>query len=199
MSEPAKPARPGPLRNNVWPWLAAAGVLVILVVVLHARGRPWWCACGDPHPLSGDAQSSHNSQHLFDPYSLAHVLHGVLFCGLLAWAFPRWPAGWRLAGAVALEAGWELFENSEMIIQRFRTATLALGYQGDTIVNSLGDTVSAAAGFVLARRLGLRGSVLLYFAIEILLLVWIRDNLFLSGVMLVFPIEVLKQWQTGGE
>ncbi|MFQ5848688.1 MAG: DUF2585 family protein [Candidatus Methylomirabilales bacterium] len=168
---------------------------VFTAVQLHRQGRLWWCACGTLWLWSGDAWGPHNSQHLFDPYSFTHVLHGVVLCGLLAWGLPRLSAPWRLWLAVSLEGLWEVVENSEGIIQRYRAATIALGYQGDTVVNSLGDILTFGIGYVLARRLGFRGSLALVVVTEMVLLIWIRDSLLLDVVMLIHPIDAIKAWQ----
>jgi hypothetical protein len=172
-------------------------LLAAMVFQLHAQGRVWWCACGQLYPWAGDIWSSHNSQHWFDPYSFTHILHGVLFCGLLAWLLPRAPLGWRLTLAVALEASWEVLENSPLIIHRYREATIGLGYEGDSIANSMADILCCALGFALARRLGLRWSAVLFVVTELLLLFWVRDNLTLNVLMLTFPIQAVKAWQMG--
>jgi hypothetical protein len=184
-------------RATYWPWLATAAVLFTAVVLLRAEGRSWWCACGRAFLWTGEADGPHTSQHLLDPYSLTHVLHGVLLCGLFAWGLPRVPPSWRLVLAAGAEALWEVFENSAFVIQRYRTATAALGYQGDTVANSLGDILSCLAGFGLARRLGVRGSVVLAAVTEAVLLVWIRDSLLLNVVMLIHPIDGIRAWQAG--
>jgi hypothetical protein len=177
------------------PWLAIVLLLLVTAGQLRVQGRSWWCACGRPSPWSSDARGPHNSQHLLDPYSLTHVLHGVLLCGLLAWTVPRLRPAWRLVLALGIEALWEVFENSNFVINRYRAATMALGYQGDTIANSLGDILSCGIGFVLARRLGLWGSLVLLVVTEAVLLLWIRDSLLLNVVMLIHPIEAIKAWQ----
>jgi hypothetical protein len=172
-----------------------AVVLSVTAWQLHYQGRRWWCACGQPSLWSGDVRSQHNSQHLFDPYSFTHVLHGVVFFGVLTWVFPRlWPA-WRLCLALTLESLWEIVENSAFVIERYRSATAAIGYVGDSVANSLGDILSCAVGFLVARWLGFRGSVLLGLMLEALLLVWIRDNLTLNVVMLVYPVPDIRAWQ----
>jgi hypothetical protein len=181
-------------RARAAPALVIAGALVVHVAALRAEGRRWWCACGRPTPWVSDAWGPHNSQHLFDPYSFTHVLHGLLLCGLLAWAFPRLGWRWRLCLAVCAEVAWEMFENSQFVIDRYRAAA-ALGYEGDTVANSLGDVLSCAAGFLLARRLGVRGSVALFLATEAVLLLWVRDSLLLNVVMLIHPIDAIKAWQ----
>jgi hypothetical protein len=185
------------IRETYWPWLSTAAVLLTAVVLLHAEGRSWWCACGRTFLWTSEADGPHTSQHLLDPYSLTNVLHGMLLCGFLAWGLPRVPPAWRLVLAAGLEALWEVFENSAFVIQRYRTATAALGYQGDTVANSLGDILICLFGFLLARRLGWWGSVVLAVATEAVLLIWIRDSLLLSVLMLVQPRDAIKAWQLG--
>jgi len=157
----------------------------------------WWCACGSWAIWSGDAWGPHTSQHPFDPYSFTHVLHGLILCGLISWLAPRLPATWRFCLAVALEATWEVIENSNVVIDHYRTATAALGYRGDTVANSLGDILSCVVGYLLARRLGLWWSVALFVAVEVVLLFWIRDSLVLEVLMLFFSIHTIKRWQLG--
>jgi hypothetical protein len=171
-------------------------VLVVTVFQLRHQGRLWWCACGQPFPWSGDVHSSHSSQHLFDAYSFTHILHGVLLYWLLAWTLPRLPLAWRLWIALSLESLWEILENSPFVIERYRSGTASLGYEGDTIANSLGDILSCVLGFLLASRLGWRASVLLIVVTELVLLVWIKDNLILNVVMLIHPFDAIKAWQT---
>jgi hypothetical protein len=121
-----------------------------------------------------------------------------LFCGLLALVLPRLSALWRLAIAVSLEAFWEVVENGEFIIRRYREWTVAHGYYGDTILNSLGDILACGLGFVLALRLGFRRAVVVFVLTEAVLIVWIRDSLLLNILMLIFPIEAIKHWQQAG-
>jgi hypothetical protein len=125
------------------------------------------------------------------------VLHGFVFCGLLAWGLPRLAPVWRLSLAVTVEALWEVLENSDFVIRRYREATAALGYEGDTVVNSLGDIFACGLGFVIARRLGFRRSLALFVLTEVVLLVWIKDSLTLNVLMLIYPIDAIKAWQTG--
>jgi hypothetical protein len=179
------------------PWLAMAAVLVLTALELRHQGRRWWCACGRPTPWSGDAWGPHNSQHFLDPYSFTHVLHGLLFCGLLAWALPWVAPLRRLCLALGLACLWEVWENSAFVIERYRAATAALGYEGDTVANSMGDVLSCGVGFLLALRLGLWRSVALFLVTEAVLLLWIRDDLLLNVVMLIHPVRAIKAWQTG--
>lgn len=180
------------------PWLAVVAVLAGAAYQLRSQGRLWWCSCDYVLLWSGDAWSSDNSQHLLDPYSFTHVLHGFVFCGLLAFVVPRLPAAWRLLLAVLIEAVWEVVENSEFVIRRYREGTAALGYYGDTVVNSLADIVLCGLGFALARRLGFRRTVALFVATELVLAIWIRDNLSLNILMLIYPIDAIREWQAAG-
>ena len=177
--------------------LGVALVAAVAAVVLRLEGRLWLCACGRLLPWVGDAWSADTSQHLFDPYSFTHVLHGVVFCGLLAWGLPRVPLARRLLLAVAAEAAGEGGENTQLVIDRYREATAALGYTGDTVVNSLGDIAACALGFLVAARLGLARSVIFFLAVEAVLIVTIRDSLLLNVVMLIYPLEGIREWQTG--
>jgi len=175
-----------------------AVLAVAAVVALRLEGRSWWCACGRAVPVTMDAWSSHTSQHALDPYSLTHVSHGFLFfCAALLWLRSA-PGTWSFVAAVGVEIAWEVFENSTFVIDRYRTATAALGYTGDSVANSLGDIACCALGFALAARIGWRATLVTFAAIEILLLAWIRDSLLLDVTMLLYPIEAVKQWQLGG-
>lgn len=186
---------PGARREALLPGLSIAAIVALTAIQLHRQGRAVWCACGQLNLWAGDIWSLHNSQHVLDPYSFTHVLHGVLLCGILAWLWPRLPLVWRLTATVFLEAFWEIMENSRFIIQRYREATIGLGYEGDSIINSIADIVCCGIGFALARHLGWRRSVILFVVTELILLVWVRDNLTLNVLMLVYPIEAIKSWQ----
>lgn len=186
------------LRVKSWAalsWLAAVAVPGAAAYQLSRQGRLWWCSCGQFSLWAGDIWSSHNSQHVFDPYSFTHILHGFVFCGLLAWCAPRLSVTWRLSLAISLASLWEIIENSAFVIRRYREATLALNYQGDTILNSLGDILASALSFLLARYLGLYRSLVLFVITELVLLIWIKDSLILNIVMLIFPVEAIKAWQ----
>jgi hypothetical protein len=175
--------------------LAIGAALVATTLLLHAEGRFWICSCGYISVWAGQICSANNSQHFLDPYSFTHVLHGFLYLWLLALVAPRLAVVWQFWCAIALGSLWEIFENSDFIINRYRTETAALGYQGDTIVNSLGDILCCAAGFMIARRLGLRHSLIVFVLLEVLSLVWIRDSLLLEILMLIHPVGALKAWQ----
>lgn len=184
--------------KRVLPWFAIALVLVGAVLVLRVQGRLWVCSCNYLLLWSGDPWSSDNSQHLLDPYSFTHLLHGFLLCGLLALAVPMLSVAWRLWLALSIEAVWEVIENSEFVIRRYREETAALGYHGDTIVNSLGDLLVCGLGFLLAQRLGFRRAFVVFVLTEVTLAILIRDNLTLNVVMLIHPIEAIKEWQAAG-
>jgi hypothetical protein len=179
----------------MWALLAIAAVLGVTVLLLHREGRSWICSCGTLSIWSGQVCSANNSQQFLDPFSFTHVLHGFVYAFLLWRVLPRLTTAWNLCFAITLGSLWELFENSEFIINRYRTETAALGYHGDTIVNSLGDILCCAVGFMIARQLGFRRALVVFLAVELVLLVWIKDSLLLETVMLIHPIGVVKQWQ----
>ena len=169
--------------------------LVASAILLHLEGRLWICACGRLQVWAGKVCSSDNSQHFLDPYSFTHILHGFLFFWLIAWLAPRLESHWQLTLAITAEALWEVFENTNFIIDRYRSATAALGYNGDTVINSFGDILCCVVGFIIAQRLGLRRSLIVFAALELVLIVWIRDSLLLEILMLVFPVDAIKALQ----
>lgn len=175
--------------------MTAGVILLLMIVLLRAQGRMFLCACGYFDIWTSDTCSSNNSQQLFDPYSFTHVLHGFLFFWLITLLFRRLAASWQFWLALLLESSWEVFENTSFVINKYRSETAALGYQGDTVVNSLGDLTCAVAGFLVARRLGLRWSLLVFLLLEVALTLWIHDSLLLQILMLVRPVEAIKSWQ----
>jgi hypothetical protein len=183
-------------RTSTTPALALSAMLVICLAYLIWQGRVAWCACGQPTPISVKVESMHNSQHLFDAYSLSHMLHGLLFLGLF-WFVPKLSLQWKFVLATAIEIAWEMMENSPFVIDRYRAATASFGYSGDSIANSMADIVSYAAGFFLARWLGLWKSIVAFIGTELLMLWLMRDNLSLNVLMLLWPIDAVKTWQTG--
>ncbi len=184
--------------RGYWPVVVIVATFLVSAIVLHFESRLLICACGQVHVWSGQICSSDNSQHLFDPYSFTHVLHGFLFFWLMVLVFSRLRAGWQLALAVVLEVVWEIFENTNFIIDRYRSETAALGYNGDTIVNSYGDTLCCLAGFLIARQLGWRRSLIVFALLELILILWIRDSLLLEILMLIAPIDAIRGWQLCG-
>lgn len=178
-----------------WAGLAVTAIVAATTLIVRLEGRVWFCECGELLFVVASAWSSHTSQHLFDPYSLSHVQHGLVFYWALAWLLPRASWSTRLVAATAIEAGWEIVENTEFVVQRYRDATASFGYEGDSVVNVLGDVLSCVAGFALAGWIGATGSLALFAAIEVGLLLAIRDSLLMNVLMLFYPIESLKQWQ----
>lgn len=176
--------------------LFICGIIVMAATAtLRQMGRQWWCDCGSPVSWSWDIYSSHNSQHLVDPYSFTHVLHGVLFFGAFYFLRGRLSKSTRLMTAVIVESCWEILENSPMIIERYRAATISLDYYGDSVANSLSDIVACALGYLFASRVRWWWSLALVLVVELVLLVTIRDCLTLNVVMLLYPIEAIKEWQ----
>lgn len=182
---------------GIGPSLAVIGAILVATIVLRLMGRLWICSCGEVYLWVGDVQSSNNSQHVADPYTFTHLLHGVMLFWILLLVSRRIGPDWRFAIALSAEALWEIVENSTYVIERYRTATISLGYAGDTIVNSLGDIATCGMGFALARYLGVKRSIFLFVSIELLLLVWIRDGLILNVIMLLHPVEAILKWQSG--
>jgi hypothetical protein len=170
-------------------------VVVATAAILTAYGRGWWCPAGDLAPWSWQTAAVHNSQHLLDPYSFTHFEHGLCFFAGL-WLFARRrPVRLRFAIAVTIAAIWELVENSDFIIDRYRAQTVDVGYYGDSVLNSLADVGWCALGFALAARLRWGWSVAIVVATEAILAVTIRDNLLFNVVTLIHPIDALVRWQ----
>ena len=185
------------VRSNRTAVVVYALIIASAVTILYFQGRVWWCQVGDMSPWSWNIWSTHNSQHIIDPYSFTHVLHGVLEFWLIGLVFRRMPLAWRLALAIFIESSWEIAENSTMVIERYRSATISLDYFGDSIINSIADIVCCSTGFVIAYNLRFWKSLALFLTTEAILVFWIRDSLLINIVMLLFPIEAIKQWQIG--
>ena len=192
--ESAKPSSSN--SKNLWPVIGVLVTLLVTTLQLLNQGRLWWCACRG-FLWTSDAWGSRTSQTFLDPYSFTHILHGLMFCGLLALLVRGLSWRWRLFMAIAIESAWELIENTNAVIERYREATAALGYQGDTVVNSLGDIICCGIGFMIARKLGWRRSIVVFVATELVLLIWIRDSLLLEILTLIHPINAIKVWQLG--
>lgn len=182
---------------NRWPIVAAIVVTAVMAIVLCSQGRIWWCNLGDYSLYVNEAwNSSHTSQHLFDPYTFTHVLHGVMFFWFTGLLFAKLSNEWRFLIATIAETAWEVLENSSFIIEKYRENTASLDYFGDSIANSIGDVAASALGFWIAVKFGWWKSLIFFVFVEIVLLLWIRDGLLLNILMLVYPIEAIKTWQT---
>jgi hypothetical protein len=173
--------------------IAALAMAVAFAALLYLQGRPLWCKYG--LGLWTGAWDRCTSQHFLDPYTLSHVLHGIIFYGLL------WPLASKLSlrqrniTALGLEIAWELLENSAWVIERYRQQTAALDYFGDSVLNSVGDVLASVIGFCFASRFSWKVSVAVFIVFELGMLLMARDNLTLNVLMLFFPIEAIKQWQ----
>jgi hypothetical protein len=179
-----------------WVSVAAGAALTGLAGAAEfAMGRKLWGISGKPGIWSGDIWSSHNSQYMTDPYSFSHITHGVLWYGLLALVAKKLPLRARFVMAVALECAWEVFENTDLVIQRYRAATISLNYYGDSVMNSMCDILTAVLGFILAAILPTRVTLIGVIVLEIALALWIRDSLLLNVLMLIRPIEAIRTWQ----
>lgn len=181
--------------------LLALGVAASAALVLWLMGRNPICTCGFVKLWHGSANDSGTSQHLTDWYTPSHIIHGFIFYWLFRHVPARLgvplPAGLAFVLAMLVESGWEIAENTPMVIDRYRTATVALGYTGDSILNSMADIGSMATGYLFARLAPGGLTLALALAMELLTLVVIRDNLTLNVIMLTWPIEAIRQWQAG--
>ena len=188
-----------PTTARHWRSYAVAVVAIITVVASIELwlGRVPMCACGTIKLWHGVVQSAENSQHITDWYTFSHVIHGLAFYWLLWLVARRWPLGIRLIAATAIEGAWEVLENTPLIIDRYRAATIALDYYGDSIVNSTSDIAAMLLGFWIASRVPALASVAVAVAFEVIVALMIRDNLALNVIMLLYPIEAIKRWQGG--
>ena len=178
-------------------WLVAAALVALLAAILIGMGRPPICPCGTISLWHGTVQSNQNSQQISDWYSFSHVIHGFIFYGVLRWVLPHRPLWVPLAIAIGVEGAWEILENSPIIIDRYREVTMAFGYSGDSVLNSVSDTLFMVLGFVAASKMRWWVTVALAIVFELFTLWTIRDNLTLNVLMLVSPVEAIKEWQAG--
>ena len=181
------------LRAALW----ALVVLVVAAAILLAMGRNPICTCGVVDLWVGARDSPRTSQMLADWYSLSHVVHGLLFYAALWVVARRWPVQWRFLAALLIESAWEMIENTPLVIDRYRETTAALGYSGDSVINSMSDILMMCVGFLAARRLPVWTSIALLVVLEVVPLFVIRDNLALNILNLLAPNAAVDAWQAG--
>ena len=177
--------------------LLAAGFVGATAIILYTMGQPLICKCGYVKLWHGVVFSSENSQHLSDWYTPSHIIHGILFFGFFTLILPRAGVNVRLALSLLVECAWEILENTDMIINRYRESTISLDYFGDSVINSSADIIAMVVGFFIAARLPVWASIAIIVAFEALTIWLIRDGLALNILMLVWPVEAVKAWQGG--
>ena len=177
--------------------LLTLAVVAIAAGILLSMGRVPICKCGYVKLWHGVVQSAENSQHITDWYTPSHVIHGFAFYGLLFLFARKWPIGARLLAATLVESGWEILENTPLIINRYREATISLDYYGDSVINSVSDISAMMLGFMLASRLPVWATLALILIAELVAAYVIHDNLFLNILMLIYPLEAVRRWQAG--
>ncbi len=181
--------------------LVSVGIAIATVLILLAMDRPPICECGEVKLWHGQINDAGNSQHISDWYTPSHIIHGMIFYALGWLMFSKWGWGgangvrWGLPLAVLLESAWEVLENTQMVIERFRSVTANFGYSGDSVLNSFADICWMGFGFYLAMRLPVRVTIALAVIGEVIAAWVVRDNLTLNVIMLVFPIDAIAEWQ----
>lgn len=179
------------------PYFPVVALVAFVAIIEYAQGRLLICKCGYVKLWEGVVNSAENSQHIADWYSLSHIIHGFIFFGISYALIRKWSLANRLLAATIIEGGWELLENSAFIINRYREGTISLDYFGDSIVNSTSDIGFMIIGFFIASKLTWKITVAAAIAMELLALYVIKDNLTLNVIMLLYPLEAIKNWQAG--
>ncbi len=179
------------------PYLLTALIIALAAAYLLSIGREPICKCGTIKLWHGQVVSSENSQHISDWYTPSHIIHGFIFFGFLWLVARKLALGWRLAIATAVEALWEIVENSDAVIERYRSVTISLDYYGDSVLNVVADIAAMIIGFFLAARLPVWLTVTLALAAEAFTIWMIRDGLALNVLMLLYPLDGVAAWQAG--
>lgn len=183
------------IRNHL-PYVLTAAIVVLSAIILLFMGRVPWCSC--PVDLWGTVGTSEGSQQFFDWYTPSHLLHGFIFYAILWVVARRMSIGWRLVIATLVEAAWEIAENTNAVIERYREVTISLDYYGDSVLNSVMDILAMLVGFWLSARLPVWVSVAIVIGFEVLTMVIIRDGLALNIIMLLYPLDIIREWQAAG-
>jgi Protein of unknown function (DUF2585) len=183
--------------RRLTPILVTLGIILVTAAYLLWIGREPICKCGYIKLWHGQVVSSENSQHISDWYTPSHIIHGFLFFGLLWLVARRLSFGWRLAIATVIEAAWEIVENSDAVIERYRSVTISLDYYGDSVLNVVADISAMILGFWLASKLPVWATVALIVLFEALTIWLIRDGLALNVLMLLYPVDGVAEWQAG--
>lgn len=183
------------MNRTYTPYFLTAAIVAVSAAYLLMIGRAPICECGFVDLWHGDIMSSQNSQHILDWYTPSHLLHGFIFFGLLWIVARRLSFGWRLMLATLIEAAWEIAENSDALIERYRSTTASVDYFGDSVINVVSDIGAMIVGFLLAARLPVWASVAIVIGFEVLTVLIIRDGLALNVLMLLSPVEAIKEWQ----
>ncbi len=185
------------MTRRALPYLLTVAAVLVMAAVLLSMGRVPICTCGTVKLWHGVTMSAENSQHLSDWYTPSHVIHGFIFFGLTWLVARRLALGWRLLAATVVEAAWEIAENTNAVIDRYREVTISLDYYGDSVINSMSDVLAMMVGFWLAGRLPVWLTVAIALGLELGVGYMIRDGLALNVLMLVWPMDWVVQWQGG--